>query len=41
MAPINPANRGLGNNNVDYDPVDEKYLHAEQNLILINGCPPN
>ena len=41
MAPKDPTTRGLGNNSVGYDPVDQKHLHSDTNLILINGCPPN
>ena len=36
MAPLDMVTRGLGN-----DPVPEDYKRSNENLILINGCPPN
>ena len=41
MAPLDQNTRGLGKDEDEYDPVDQKYLHSDTNFIQINGCPPN
>ena len=33
MAPLDQNTRGLGKDEDEYDPVDQKYLHSDTNFI--------